>query len=147
MHDIGGELTELGRPECLRLLADQQIGRVAFTAHALPAVHPVAYLLDDEEIVFRTAAGGTLAAAVRQAVVGFQVDQIDPTTRTGWTVLGVGEAYEVLAPERLAELAAILPVPWVAGRDGHVISVPLQILHGRLLHQAAPELANGPACA
>ncbi|GAA4715019.1 pyridoxamine 5'-phosphate oxidase family protein [Pseudonocardia yuanmonensis] len=147
MHDVGGELTEIRRAECLRLLTREQIGRVAFTAHALPAVHPVAYVLDGEEIVFRTAAGSTLAAAVRHAVVGFQVDDVDPATRTGWSVLGVGEAYEVVVPDRLAELAAVLPDPWVAGRDGHVISIPLQVLHGHRLHPAAPELDAEPSCA
>jgi nitroimidazol reductase NimA-like FMN-containing flavoprotein (pyridoxamine 5'-phosphate oxidase superfamily) len=143
--NVGGELTEISRAECLRLLAREQIGRVAFNARALPAVHPVAYVLDGEEIVFWTAAGSTLAAAVRRAVVGFQVDRIDAVTRTGWTVLGVGEANEVVVPDRLRELAAIQPLPWVAGRDGHVISIPLQVLQGRRLHQAAESLHPEPS--
>jgi hypothetical protein len=132
----GGELTEIDRAECLVLLAGAQVGRIAFTEKALPAVHPVAFVLEGEEIVFRTAAGSTLAAAVRHAVVGFQADHIDPVARTGWTVLGIGEAYEIMVPDRLAELAAVLPRPWVAGRDGHVISIPLQMLSGRRLHPA-----------
>lgn len=136
MSSSGGALAEIGRAECLVLLAGAQLGRVAFTEKALPAVHPVAFALDGEEIVFRTAAGSTLAAAVRHAVVGFQADHIDPVARTGWTVLGIGEAYEVLVPERLAEMADVLPRPWVAGRDGHVISIPLQMLNGRRLHPA-----------
>jgi hypothetical protein len=72
-----GELHELGRGECLRLLADGVIGRVAFTDAALPAVQPVGYHLDDEEIIFRTRNGGKLAAATRHAVVGFEVDDFD----------------------------------------------------------------------
>ena len=67
----------------------------------MAAAHPVTYLLDDEEVIFRTAAGGKLAAASRHHVVGFQADEIDPYTRTGWSVLGVGEAYEVVTPTRL----------------------------------------------
>jgi hypothetical protein len=40
------------------------------------------YVLDREEILFRTANGSKLAAAVRHAVVGFQVDEFDP--EFGW---------------------------------------------------------------
>ena len=103
--DVDGELVELTRSECLGLFADGVIGRVIFTDHALPTVQPVNYLLDGEEIIFRTANGSKLAAATRNAVVAFQVDEFDTTARSGWTVLGVGEAYEVVDPARLAELA------------------------------------------
>jgi hypothetical protein len=129
------ELVELGRAECLRLLAGQEIGRVVFTDGALPAAQPVTYLLDDEEeIVFRTGDGGKLAAATRNAVVAFQVDHIDPGTRIGWTVLGVGQAYEVVVPDRLAELAGRMPAPGATGRrTGHTIAIPLQRLSGRRL--------------
>jgi nitroimidazol reductase NimA-like FMN-containing flavoprotein (pyridoxamine 5'-phosphate oxidase superfamily) len=127
------ELVELGRAECLRLLAGQEIGRVVFTDAALPAAQPVTYLLDEEEIVFRTGGGGKLAAATRNAVVAFQVDRIDSGTRTGWTVLGVGQAYEVVVPDRLAELADRMATPWAPGRTGHTIAIPLQRLSGRRL--------------
>jgi nitroimidazol reductase NimA-like FMN-containing flavoprotein (pyridoxamine 5'-phosphate oxidase superfamily) len=127
------ELVELDEAECLRLLAGHEIGRVVFTDAALPAAQPVTYVLDDEEIVFRTGGGSKLAAATRNAVVAFQVDRIDPDTRTGWTVLGVGQAYEVVVPERLAELAERIPAPWAPHRTAHTIAIPLQRLSGRRL--------------
>ena len=134
------ELIELDEAECLRLLAGCEVGRVVFTDAALPAAQPVTYLLDDEEIVFRTAGGSKLAAATRHAVVAFQVDQIDPSTRTGWTVLGIGEAYEVTVPERLAELAERMPAPWAPNRTSHTIAIPLQRRTGRRLAAVpAPE--------
>jgi nitroimidazol reductase NimA-like FMN-containing flavoprotein (pyridoxamine 5'-phosphate oxidase superfamily) len=126
-----GELTELGHDECLRLLADALIGRVVFTEAALPAAHPVTYLLDGNEVVFRTANGGKLAAATLHHVVAFQVDDVDPGGRTGWSVLGVGEAYEVTDPRRLADLAARMPAPWAANQDSHTVAIPLQRLTGR----------------
>jgi nitroimidazol reductase NimA-like FMN-containing flavoprotein (pyridoxamine 5'-phosphate oxidase superfamily) len=103
----------------------------------MPAAHPVNYLLDDEEIVFRTGDGAKLAAAARGAVVGFQVDEIDVERRSGWSVLGVGEAYEIHDLARLAALIDRLPTPWAADRVGHCISIPLQRLTGRWL--SAPE--------
>jgi uncharacterized protein len=127
------DVIELDEAECLRLLTRSVIGRVVFTDAALPAAQPVTYLLDGEEVVFRTGDGGKLAAATRGAVVAFQVDEIDPATRTGWTVLGVGEAYEVLVPDRLAELTERMPPPWAPHRTAHTIAVPLQRLTGRRL--------------
>jgi uncharacterized protein len=133
------ELIELDDAECLRLLAEHEIGRVVFTDAALPAAQPVTYLLDDEEIVFRTSGGGKLAAATRNAVVAFQVDRIDTDTRTGWSVLGVGQAYEVVVPERLAELAERMPTPWAPNRTSHTIAIPLQRLSGlRLVIMPSP---------
>jgi nitroimidazol reductase NimA-like FMN-containing flavoprotein (pyridoxamine 5'-phosphate oxidase superfamily) len=126
-----GELLELGRLACLALLSTARIGRVIYTDAALPAALPVTYALDDEEVVFRTNRGGRLAAATRNTVVGFQVDELDVVTRTGWTVLGVGEAYEVVEPRRLAALRERLPQPWVSGHTDHTVCIPLQRLTGR----------------
>jgi uncharacterized protein len=79
-----------------------------------------------------------LAAATRHAVVAFQADAIDTRTRTGWSVLGVGETYEVTDPVRLAALAPVQPDPWAPGHTAHTICIPLQYLTGRRLAPAAP---------
>jgi nitroimidazol reductase NimA-like FMN-containing flavoprotein (pyridoxamine 5'-phosphate oxidase superfamily) len=126
------ELVELDRKECLRLLATGVIGRIVFTDAAMPAAHPVNYLLDGEEVLFRTADGRTFAATHR-TVVGFQADDLDPETHTGWSVLGVGHAYEVVDPARLHALHGTMPESWAPGRAGHVVAVPLQHLTGRRL--------------
>ncbi len=122
------EFVELDGSTCRRLLGGCGIGRVVFTDHALPAAQPVNYLVHDGEVIFRTRNGAKLAAASRSAVVGFEVDEIDPGTRTGWSVLGVGQAYEV---QDQARLAMLLPDPWAPGRDAHAIAVPLTRLTGR----------------
>lgn len=127
------ELTQLPRADCLRLLAAGVVGRVVFNDMAVPAAHPVVYLLDGEEIVFRTWGGGKLIAATVHQVVAFQVDEIDRQARTGWSVLGVGQAYEVTDRRRLSGLATRMPSPWLPDRDRHVIAIPLQRLTGRRL--------------
>jgi nitroimidazol reductase NimA-like FMN-containing flavoprotein (pyridoxamine 5'-phosphate oxidase superfamily) len=127
------ELFDLERSECLRLLAHSLVGRVVFTDAALPAAQPVVYRLDDEEIVFRTKNGSKLAAAVRHAVVAFEVDHVDVEARSGWSVLGIGHAYEIVDPVRLAELAGDHTDVWVSGHDAHTIAIPLQIITGRRL--------------
>jgi nitroimidazol reductase NimA-like FMN-containing flavoprotein (pyridoxamine 5'-phosphate oxidase superfamily) len=125
------EVGELERAECLRLLVDQRMGRVVFTDGALPGARPVNYVLDGEEVVFRTSRDGRLAGATRDKVVAFEVDSVDGWTRTGWSVLGVGEAYEVVDPARLAELEQRWPEPWLPAQVGVTVSIPLQMLSGR----------------
>jgi len=127
------ELHDLERTECVRLLARGLVGRVVFSDGALPAAQPVVYQLDGEEVIFRTKNGSKLAAAMRHAVVGFEIDDVDLHSRSGWSVFGIGEAYEVVDPARLAELADAYPDVWVLGHDAHTIAIPLQIITGRRL--------------
>jgi nitroimidazol reductase NimA-like FMN-containing flavoprotein (pyridoxamine 5'-phosphate oxidase superfamily) len=121
---------ELDRSECLRLLAQVDVGRIVFTVAAMPAAVPVHYLLDGEEVLFRTGDGRYFTVA-RPAVVGFQVDNLDPATRGGWSVLGVGQAYEVVDSARLAMITGGVPEGWAPGPTAHVVAIPLQHLTGR----------------
>jgi nitroimidazol reductase NimA-like FMN-containing flavoprotein (pyridoxamine 5'-phosphate oxidase superfamily) len=117
------ELIGLTRVDCLQLLAAGGLGRVVFTASAMPAVQPVRYVLRGEEVVFQVVDGDPLSMATQHAVVGFQVDDIDPVTHAGWSVLGVGQAYEISDADRRS-------VP-VAGSATHAVAVPLQQLTGQ----------------
>ncbi|GJF04786.1 pyridoxamine 5'-phosphate oxidase family protein [Pseudonocardia sp. D17] len=129
-------LPELDRGECLRLLAGAAIGRLVFTHAAMPAAHPVNFLVDGDEIVFRTCPDGPLLRAVNGVVVGFQADDVDPATRTGWSVLAVGEAYEITDPQRLAALGPRLPTQCAPGRTAHTLAIPTRRLTGRALTHA-----------
>ena len=137
------DLLDMTRGECLRLLSKSVIGRVVYSAAAMPAAQPVSFVLDGEEIVFRVADGTALAQATQRAIVGFEADDIDPATSTGWWVLGVGETYEVTAPERLADLITDHAAPWLRNDTPHTIAVPLQLLIGRRLQSAGPAGSRG----
>jgi nitroimidazol reductase NimA-like FMN-containing flavoprotein (pyridoxamine 5'-phosphate oxidase superfamily) len=104
---------KLDRDECLRLLAKGVLGRVVSTDAAMPAAEPVRYLLDGENIIFCATAGSRLATATLNKVVGFQAEDIDPCTHTGWGVLGVGQAYEITDPDQLATLAEHQQAAWL----------------------------------
>jgi nitroimidazol reductase NimA-like FMN-containing flavoprotein (pyridoxamine 5'-phosphate oxidase superfamily) len=127
------EVRMLERGDCLRRLAGGGIGRVVYTDSAMPAIQPVNYFLDGEEIIFRTEDDSKLVIATRHAIVAFEVDDINGQTRTGWSVVGIGEAYEIVDPTRLAELAAKLPQSWTTYPGAHTVSIPLQVLTGRNL--------------
>ncbi|HEY2763503.1 MAG TPA: pyridoxamine 5'-phosphate oxidase family protein [Pseudonocardiaceae bacterium] len=132
-------LAELDRTECLRLLGTAVVGRIVFTEDALPAIRPVNFLLDGDEIVFRTGTGSTLAAATRHSVVAFEVDEIDTRTHTGWSVVVVGQAYEIADIDRLVRLAHPEYTPWPPSRTAHTIAIPVHHLSGRRL------ILRGPA--
>lgn len=84
-HDIAPE-------ECWTLLRSGEVGRVVFTDRALPAIQPVRYAVLDRQIVIASAARARWAAAVRDAVVAFQVDSFDPAGLRGWSVVVTGRA-------------------------------------------------------
>ena len=106
MLDAAG-LEVLDTAECLDLLASVSIGRVIFTARALPDVVLVNFVLHERMIVVSTTRGSKLFAAVRNAVVAFEVDDFDTETWTGWSVTVVGRARLVCAGDELAKLSAL----------------------------------------
>ncbi|MEW6473423.1 MAG: pyridoxamine 5'-phosphate oxidase family protein [Actinomycetota bacterium] len=84
----------LDRPTCLALLATQSVGRVAVSrAGEPPHVVPVNYALLRDSIVFRTAPGTKLNRLITEPVT-FEVDCFDIESRTGWSVVAQGFAYE-----------------------------------------------------
>lgn len=112
------------------------MGRISVTMRALPTILPVNYVLDPvtESIVFRTGYGTKLYAAGRNAVVAFEIDQVDEATCRGWSVVAIGTAFEVIDPTELARLADLPLQPWVASAEtGHTITVPIVHLAGRRL--------------
>ena len=93
-------LEVLDRAECLRLLSHQTLGRIAFTSAALPCVLPVHFHLHDDTILVRTRRGGRLDAALQDAVVAFEVDDLDLVAHAGWSVAVTGVATEVTERRR-----------------------------------------------
>lgn len=80
---------------CLRLLASVPVGRVGFHADGELVILPVNYVVDGQNIVFRTARGSKLSAAEGQNLVAFEADDYDPPTRSGWSVAVSGHAEAV----------------------------------------------------
>ena len=118
--------------ECLELLASCQVGRVGTSMGALPVILPVNYVVFDHGVLFRTAAGTKLDAAVRGIVVAFEADAYDPDGRAGWSVLLVGKASEVIDPVKLERAEAVAMPPW-PGAEGelHYVHIKAERISGR----------------
>jgi nitroimidazol reductase NimA-like FMN-containing flavoprotein (pyridoxamine 5'-phosphate oxidase superfamily) len=125
-------LEVMDRAECLGLLADDEIGRLALVVHGVPAIFPVNYALDGEDIVIRTDPGTKLDATGR-APACFEVDRFDRSARTGWSVVATGFLVEVSpfdAPAR-NRLRALDLHPWASGTKAHWLRLTPGDLTGR----------------
>lgn len=128
--DHAQELEEIDRDECLRLLATRSVGRLAVAEPGqAPLVVPVNYALVGESIVFRSDPGTKLRLLVTEPV-SFQVDDIDPAQRSGWSVLLQGLAYR--ASEREIDEAVHLHSFAPGRKDYWVRLVPKSITGRRI---------------
>ena len=129
--DGSGPLEEIGREECLRLLASLSVGRIAVALPGEPPlVVPVNYVLDGEVVVFRSEPGSKVHAARKQPV-SFEVDYVDPFHQTGWSVLVQGAAYEATA----REVRNLWVVPWAGGKKDHWIRIVPKGISGRRIRR------------
>jgi nitroimidazol reductase NimA-like FMN-containing flavoprotein (pyridoxamine 5'-phosphate oxidase superfamily) len=124
-------LEVLVEEDCLNLLAKSSLGRIAVTIGAVPAIFPVNYHLLDGQILFRTGEGTKLHHGSDNAVVAFEVDEVDPVTHEGWSVLVVGVAREVKEREMAGSMLEQVPHPWAPGSREHVIAVVPEFVSGR----------------
>jgi nitroimidazol reductase NimA-like FMN-containing flavoprotein (pyridoxamine 5'-phosphate oxidase superfamily) len=126
----------LSEQQSREALTRAEVGRVVFTDRALPAVLPVTYIVDDGTIVIRTARGSRLARAADGAVLAFETDDLNRSTRSGWSVVVTGEGYVETDPDEQARLAELLE-PWVPGVKAVFIRIPLTVVTGREVVGAA----------
>jgi hypothetical protein len=123
---------EISRRECLDLLAQAKVGRVAFVHGALPEVIPVCYAVAGETVVFGLHGAAPFAPQVEEeAVVAFQVDSFDPERQSGWHVRAVGSFRPAVTPDELAVAGAVVPEPWTMGQTlERVLQLELEVIDG-----------------
>ncbi|TDC86765.1 pyridoxamine 5'-phosphate oxidase family protein [Actinomadura sp. 7K507] len=134
MEEIGVGAKSLTRAECHELMGTAPIGRIVFTEQALPAVLPVGFVLDGEDVVVCTPSGSTLVTAVRGAIVAFETDGFETGGATVWSVTVVGRARVVRDPGERVRTALR---PWTAAADTRFVRISCERLTGRRIHRAA----------
>jgi hypothetical protein len=126
-------LEMLDEVECRRLLAGAEIGRVAVTIGALPAIFPVNFRFVDEKVMFLTSEGSKLAAALSESVVAFEADRIEPLTHAGWSIhlLGIARVSTDPTDREAASLAGLHS--WVPTHRGYLVTIDPKQISGRHL--------------
>ncbi len=125
-------LEVLDEAECRRLIGEEHVGRLGFSADALPVIFPVNYLSDGERVFFRSETGQKLKAAASGAVACLQIDRFDRFGHTGWSVLATGRL-QLLRDDAL-EAHEMPVVPWGLGSETHLIALSIELLSGRRIH-------------
>ena len=108
--------------ECLSLLGATHVGRLGFVDSGSPLILPINFAMDGSTAVFKTGEGSKLEAGMMQRPVCLEIDAWDSELHTGWSVLAMGIADEVLDETETARLDALdvgvwsrpdLPYYWV----------------------------------
>lgn len=121
----------LSRDTCLELLRTQYLGRVAVRLGEAPTILPVVFAVLGDDVVFRTDPGTKMSAAIMHTIVAFEVDDADPVSRSGWSVLVVGPVEEVTDAAALAQVEALGLEPWVDGGRDRVLRIRSRTVTGR----------------
>lgn len=124
---------------CWGLLATQELGRLGVLAEHYPLIVPVNYGIAAGRILVLRSGPGTKLAAAAHANVAFEVDQIDPVSRTGWSVLVRGLAEEVTDAHRTEVLESTRSAgvaPWAPGEHTHWLRLIPHKVTGRRIARA-----------
>ena len=129
-------LEVLTESECFALLESMPIGRVVYSDHALPVIVPVNFVLAGTDIVIRTGRRSRLATHVAGHVIAFEVDDIDPQTRSGWSVVLTGFAQLVDDPTEVRHLDALGLRSWAPAAADRYIRLRPDLVTGRRIAAA-----------
>lgn len=128
-------LEEIALDECLQLIGRSHFGRVALVdAEQRPLTLPVNFSSTPDGIVIRTDLGTSLEQA-SQRHVALQVDDVNPSTHEGWSVLVRGQAYDVTdaLDDRSERLRATEVDTWAPGGKARRILIKTSLVTGRRL--------------
>ena len=127
-------LVEIPRAECLELLAGSHFGRVAISrGDDAPIIRPINYVFDQrsQSVVFRTMSGTKLHGLVHAREAAFEIDEIEPGGRTGWSVVISGVAEEIENPSEIRRLLKIGLEVWAPGDLSYWARVRARTVSGR----------------
>jgi len=132
-------LERLNEAECLRLISPGGIGRLAFTGRYGLTVLPVTYKVHEGSIMFRIATDGPTGEDLHTGIanaeyeVAFEIDDINPATREGWSVLIHGPAHYMTSEAERAAVRESGVEPWPGGSRELAIRITPHKLTGRRL--------------
>lgn len=136
MHNdwFTSHLREMSHEECFERLNSEVVGRVGLNDDLGPVVLPVNYRIREGSVIIATGLSTTLAKFAIGKAVALEVDDVDPFTESGWSVLVRGRA-EVVPHDELPEHEG-RPRPWADGARPLLIRIVPETVTGRWLIEA-----------
>jgi hypothetical protein len=136
--------TDLTPVESQVLLESRNIGRIAWNSGSGPQILPISYACVGELVFFRTSPLGLLSELVRSTHVVLEVDDLDATHHTGWSVIVHGRAQAASSSQLLMDVGAVGGVqPWAAGARNLFIGITIERITGRSFGAPWPTRALG----
>jgi nitroimidazol reductase NimA-like FMN-containing flavoprotein (pyridoxamine 5'-phosphate oxidase superfamily) len=137
-EDPAAVLEEIPEGECLQLLSRAAVGRLGVVDGRQPVVVPVNFASTPDGIVVSTDIGTKLEAGSRH-LVALEIDEIDPATHLGWSVLVKGHAFDITdaLDDRSERLQAAVVESWAPGPKARRLLVEPTIVTGRRLRRVS----------
>lgn len=120
----------LSESASLAALREATVGRLAVVVDGRPGIFPVNFVVDHGCVVFRTAAGTKLAAAVGQPVA-FEADGYDASSGEAWSVVVKGTAHEISAYDDVIAALALPLSPWHSVAKPRLVRIDRESITGR----------------
>jgi nitroimidazol reductase NimA-like FMN-containing flavoprotein (pyridoxamine 5'-phosphate oxidase superfamily) len=121
----------LDEVDCWKLLAEQQLGRLAVSVGGYPDIFPVNYVVSNGGLFFRTAEGSKLASLAVNEAVAFEIDGYLADENKVWSVVLQGHSRIVSNDDEAALLEQLPLVPWNLAEKVHFIEIQPTTLSGR----------------
>jgi uncharacterized protein len=123
---------EVPEAECLEILGQHRLGRIAVVVDGQPQIFPVNYAMSGRIIAFRTASGSKLSYAPNSKV-SFEIDEYDPLTGAAWSVMVQGVAVD--ATEAFDDVSwaarAAAPRSLAPGAKHYLLAIEPSLITGR----------------
>ena len=129
---------------CLELLRGTEVGRLAVSITDHPDIFPVNFVVDRGTVVFRTAEGTKLAAAVLGRAVAFEVDGYEPDSGEAWSVVVKGTAVEIERMQDALRRPRPAAVPMASAPKHRFVRIEPHEISGRRFHVVDAEAWGGP---
>jgi uncharacterized protein len=131
MEAIRGSTEQLSRKDSLALLATAPVGRIVFTRGALPAIRPVSFVLDGDDVVISTGEDSALLSAVEESIVAFEADEIDAANNEAWSVVVTGRAQLITDPQLVERIYDLTQPGGRTAGPPHLVRIRPEIVLGR----------------
>lgn len=138
-NEPAAPMTEvLENQECLKLLRQVSVGRLAVWLDDGPGIFPVNYTVDHGTVIFRTGTGTKLDAALAGFPVAMEADGVNPETGVAWSVVIRGKAELLTTTDDVLRTFSLPLFPWQAGKKDHFVRVVPHSISGRRFTVAPP---------
>ena len=122
-------VTVLSEDESWQLLAGQALGRLVTSLDGEPEIFPVNFVVQRPTVLFKTAEGTKLFAAIMNDRVAFEAD--DHGLDEGWSVIVKGPAHVLVTGAEIEEAERAQLLPWTATLKLRYVRVIASEISGR----------------